>query len=45
MRASAEAGRGLGALSAEATGSRYLGLEDFEVTYADTDLRRDELPS
>src|SRR5437763_16417903 len=45
MRASAEAGRGLGALSAEATGSRCPGHEGFEVTYADTDPTRDVTPS
>jgi heme-degrading monooxygenase HmoA len=45
MQASAEAGRGLGALSAETTGSTYLGPEDYEVTFFDADLTRDELPS
>ena len=41
MRASAEAGRGLGALGAATAGSTYLGFEDYEVTFADADLPSD----
>jgi hypothetical protein len=35
MLESAEAGRGLGELAAEASGSERLALEDYEVTFAD----------
>jgi hypothetical protein len=35
MLESAEAGRGLGALAAEASGSKRLALEDYEVTFVD----------
>src|SRR5215471_2476544 len=37
---SAEAGRGVGALAAEAAGSHRIALEDFEVTFIDADLPR-----
>jgi len=33
MLESADAGRGLGALAAEASGSKRIALEDFEVTF------------
>ncbi len=35
MLESAEAGRGLGELAAEASGSKRLALEDYEVTFVD----------
>jgi hypothetical protein len=38
MLESAEAGRGLGELAAEASGSKRLALEDYEVTFVDLDL-------
>jgi hypothetical protein len=45
MQASAEAGRGLGTLSTEAIGSTYVALEDYEVTFFDAHITRDERPS
>ncbi len=38
MVESAEAGRGIGALAAEAAGSTRIALEDYEVTFLDTEL-------
>jgi len=35
MLESADAGRGLGALAAEASGSKRIALEDFEVTFVE----------
>jgi heme-degrading monooxygenase HmoA len=35
MLESSEAGRGLGALAAEASGSKRVSLEDYEVTFVD----------
>jgi hypothetical protein len=35
MLSSAEAGRGLGDLAAEASGSKRIALEDYEVTFVD----------
>ena len=40
LRESAEAGRGVGSLAAEAAGSHRIALEDYEVTFADADLTR-----
>jgi heme-degrading monooxygenase HmoA len=40
LRKSAEAGRGVGALAAEAAGSHRTALEDYEVTFVDADLAR-----
>jgi hypothetical protein len=37
----AESGRGLGALAAEAAGSKRVALEDYEVTLFDGELRAD----
>lgn len=45
MLRSAEAGRDLWFMTAEAVGSNHLGLEDYEVTFIDADLTRDGLPS
>lgn len=45
MHRSAEAGRGLGVLTSETVGSTHLALEDYEVTFFDTELTRDERPS
>jgi heme-degrading monooxygenase HmoA len=39
LRASAESARGLGRLAAEATGSKRVGLEDYEVTFFDGELK------
>jgi heme-degrading monooxygenase HmoA len=38
MLDSAEAARGLGALAAEATRSKQIGIEDFEITFADAEI-------
>jgi hypothetical protein len=45
MLRSAEAGRDLWSMTAEAVGSKHLALEDYEVTFIDANLTRDELPS
>jgi hypothetical protein len=38
MLESAEAARGLGSLAAEASGSKRLSLDDFEVTFFEGEL-------
>jgi hypothetical protein len=45
MLKTAEAGRGLGALAAEAVGSRHIALEDYEVTFFDPELTHKEIPT
>jgi hypothetical protein len=42
---SAEAGRGIGTLAAEAAGSKHLALEEYEVTFVDAELARTDLPA
>jgi hypothetical protein len=44
MLESAEAAQGLGALAAEATGSKRIGLEDCEVTFFEGELASKEAP-
>jgi hypothetical protein len=39
----AEAGRGLGALAAEAAGSKRIALEDYEVTFLDAEFTRKDI--
>jgi heme-degrading monooxygenase HmoA len=43
MAETAELGRGMGALAAEAAGSRRIGLEDYEVTFVDAEFTHDDL--
>ena len=40
MSQTAESGKGLGALAAEAAGSKHIALEDYEVTFFDAELAR-----
>jgi heme-degrading monooxygenase HmoA len=40
MTETAESGEGIGALAAEAVGSKRIALEDYEVTFFDADLER-----
>jgi hypothetical protein len=40
MAETAEAGAGIGALAANAAGSKHLGVEDYEVTFVDPELGR-----
>lgn len=40
MVETAESGRGIGGLAAEAAGSKRIALEDYEVTFFDPELRR-----
>jgi hypothetical protein len=42
---SAETGRGLGALAAEAAGSKRIALEDYEVTFLDAEFTRKDNPT
>jgi hypothetical protein len=42
MLESAEAARGLGALAAEASGSKRVALEDFEITFFESALTPDD---
>ena len=44
MTASAEAGRGLGALAAEAAGSTRIALEDYEVVFLDAEFDPEQSP-
>jgi heme-degrading monooxygenase HmoA len=44
MLESAEAAQGLGALAAEASGSKRIALEDFEVTFFEGDLSSKDGP-
>jgi heme-degrading monooxygenase HmoA len=43
MTETAESGSGIGALAAEAAGSRRIALEDYEVTFFDAELERSAL--
>ena len=45
MLESADAARGLGALAAEATGSKRLALEDFEVVYFEGEVVPTDAPT
>jgi hypothetical protein len=40
MNETAEAGAGIGALAAQAAGSKHLAVEDYEVTFFDAELDR-----
>jgi|SRR6476620_3966054 len=40
MVQTAESGQGIGALAAEAAGSKHIALEDYEVTFFDPELAR-----
>jgi hypothetical protein len=42
---SAELGRGMGALAAEAAGSKRIALEDYEVTFVDIEFTREDMPT
>jgi hypothetical protein len=44
LQESADSGRGLGALAAEAAGTKRTALEDYEVTFLDAEFTRDDLP-
>jgi heme-degrading monooxygenase HmoA len=44
MLESAEAAQGLGALAAEASGSKRIALEDYEVTFFEGELSSKEVP-
>jgi hypothetical protein len=44
MTETAESGEGIGALAAEAAGSKRIALEDYEVTFFDADLEHTASP-
>jgi heme-degrading monooxygenase HmoA len=44
MTETAESGEGIGALAAEAVGSKRIALEDYEVTFFDATLQRSASP-
>jgi heme-degrading monooxygenase HmoA len=43
MLESAETGRGLGALAAQASGSKRIALEDYEVTFLEVDFTEQDV--
>ena len=45
MNETAESGAGIGALAAQAAGSKRVALEDYEVTFTDAEFVRSDSPT